>query len=535
MGKNDEGLAKQMIRGKLLKAGSYMTYSYILIMFLMAMFFNKPFVFVFSIPLQTICFVLGALLFIFLAFTFRSHIEQFRFFARFGRSTRQRVVGGLLLLFVIQLIFISQFYSPTAHDSAYIYSIAQSTFAQNSQLTYFSTYPNNFLLLFFEYGLHIINEWVGLGIELYLILVILNIVLIDVTIYLIYIITKRLYTQRVASLSLLLGVLLLGFTPWLTAVYSDTLSLPIALGIFYVYLQLKEPITMKRKLLYAVFLGILLYGGFLLKPSTIFSGIALGLVELLMCNYKLLIRQPAKIIVFGCISAAVVCGMYCVRLPYNYMVEHQRIVPYDSSANFPFTHWLMLGLNEGEFNSQTTYGMWAQNDYETSNNPEGAEAKIRANMVVIKDRLRAFSVIGYLHHLWNKSIWVLGDGTFSWGHDGVLHPVREARDEGITKMVQSFVYPKGQTHSYYAYMLQTIWFIVLFNLALVLFSIKKYASKEFFIITCTIFGSIVFILLFEGRARYLINNLGFYIIAASLGLTQLLDSLERFRRKQRAE
>jgi integral membrane protein (TIGR03766 family) len=524
-----------MVRERLLKAGAYITYGYMTVMFLMVLFFNEPFVFVFSVPIQVICFSLGIALFIWLMFAFRTQIASLSFLRRFGKGRRRRIIGGLFILFVIQLLFIAHFYSPTAHDPAYIYSIAQSTFEQNAQLTYFSTYPNNFLLLFFEHGLHIFNEWLGLGIELYLMLVLLNIVLIDVSIYLVYVITARIFSPAVASYAFILSILLFGLTPWLTGVYSDTLSLPMTLLIFYVYLQWQDARLLKRQLLYALLLGMLTYCGFLLKPSTIFSGIAIILVEVMVVRYQVFIRQPKKLVALGLSMVVLVCGMFAVRLPYHYMLTHQQIVPYDASKNLPFTHWLMLGLNEGAFNGNKTYGMWAQDDFETSNEPNGKAAKMQANIAVIKERLQAYGVIGFLGHLWHKSIWILGDGTFSWGHDGVLHPVREAQDEGLTKMVQSFVYPQGETHSYYAYILQTIWFIIFFNLALGLFCIKKYANKEFFMIACTIFGSIVFILLFEGRARYLINNLGFYIIAASLGLTQLLDSLERFRRKQRAK
>jgi len=518
-----------MFRGKLLKGAAYFTYGYILMMFVLVLFFNKPFVFNFFIPLQVLCFVLGFILFFSIISIVRKSGHLAQVYHKFNMQDTKYIVLGLSILFLLQLVFVSQFYQPIAHDAAYIYTIAQNTPEQNVGLAYFSLYPNNFLLLFFEHVINQVNVFVGHGIDLYFILVIINIIAIDGAIYLIYVITKKIFSQKTALYALLLSVMVFGFTPWLTGVYSDTLSLPFGLLILYLYLKLKELDVFKQKILTSVLIGVLIYTSFLLKPSTTFVAIAIVLIEALACNYKMLFQNKKKIMMSLCVVGAVLIGMQSIRISFNYIVAQQNIVPYDPSENFPFTHWFMLGLNEAEFRGNPTYGMWSENDYKITLSASGKEEKIKANVHVIKQRLQTYGVSGYFAHIWQKSIWILSDGTFSWGHDGILSGVSEKA--GLRQTIESFVYPYGANHAYYAYALQTIWLILLFSLAVVLFWLKKYLKKEFFILSCTILGSVVFILLFEGRARYLINNLGFMIIVGSLGVEHIANVLFQFQQK----
>jgi len=519
-----------MIRSKFVEYAAYVTYGFSFVMFIMSLFFNKPFVFVFSVPVQVLCFGLGVSVFSGIVWFVQTRAERSRLYALFTRHKQRAIMLVLGGLFIVQVLFVSQFYQATAHDPAYIYHVSQQTLQQNAGLTYFSTYPNNLLLLFFERAIYTVSTLLPVAVDVYFILVVINIIAIDVSLYLIYKITKKIFNEKLAIYAFVLGILLLGFTPWLTGVYSDTLSLPIGLVIFYLYLQVKERKTMKSKITYGIGIGTLVYIGYLLKPSTVFVALSILLIEAFLCNYKRLMKDSKKVLVSVALGAAVFVGMIGVKLPYTYAVEHQRIVPYDSSLNFPMTHWLMLGLNEAEFRGNTTYGMWSRVDYETTFNEPTIAAKRQRNMSVITARLRAFGLRGYARHLWDKARWTLGDGTFSWGHDGVLTGVR-ARG-GIGQTIEHFVYHGGKYHKYYAYTLQTLWLFVLFALGCVVFKMKKYQSKPFFIMTCTIFGSILFILLFEGRGRYLINNLGFMIIVAAIGIEKFVEVLSQPKMKK---
>jgi len=517
-----------MIRIKFLKGAAYFTYMYLFIMFVMTLFFNKPGVFVFSIPLQVFCFVLGACLFFGMLFLFRKKLSVPRVF---DKNDKMVVILALVSLFFIQILFVSQFYHSTSFDSDYIYYSAQKLQHPDFGPQYFSIYPNNLLLLFFERAIYKIYLLFGAGLDFFWVLVLINIIAIDVSLFLIYILAKKIFSREIAQYSLLLGVLLLGLMPWLTSIYSDTLSMPISLLIFYLYWTLKEQSNIGRKICCAFLIGCLLTLGFLLKPSTIFIGIAIVLIEALMFNYKSLIQNSKQFVMLVCTSLAILFGMCSVHVAYDYVVDTQQLVEYDATRNFPFTHWMMMGLKESKFKGNVSYGFWNSDDFQTTYQPSQKEAKIKANIAVIKERLKSFGIFGYLQYLWNKSIWILGDGTFFWGDEGVRAGV--STQPGIAQHVQQFVYPSGTNHHYYAYILQTSWFVVFFALIMVLFVIKKYATKEFFILSCTIFGSILFILLFEGRSRYIMNNLGFYIIVSGLGVEQILTLLNGMIARQR--
>jgi len=514
---------------QLLKSAAYLTYGYLFVMFFAVLFFNIPGVYAFNIPQQVMTFLLGETLFIVGILLFQQHIRGWRLFAYFKANERKALVFGFLMLFILQVIFVSHFYTQTGYDGFMIYRAATGDIIHGHELTYFSNYPNNFLLLLLSHGIHQVNMWFGTGIDTYWLLVVINILVVDLTLYLIYALTQRLYTNKHAIYALTLAVLLLGLSPWLTSFYSDTLSLPIGLLVFYLYLKLKETSKLKLKFIYTFSIGILLYVGFLIKPSAVFSGIAIVVIELLLCNYKQLLKQSKKILVGLALTGSLLAGMLSVRLPYQMLVSQQQLVRYEEAENFPFTHWLMLGTNESTMRGYMTYGMWNMEDYGSTLHTSGKRAKMQKNIEVIHKRLHTFGVFGYAEHLWKKSMWILGDGTFFWGHEGpLLAPTDVA---GARQFVQEIVYPKGRYYDYYAYILQTLWFIVLFAVAMSLFCIKKYANKAFFIMTCTIFGSIVFVLLFEGRSRYLLNNLGFIVIVASLGLEKIIKHVHRYQNK----
>jgi len=494
-------------------------------MFFMVLFFNKPGVYQFSIPQQVVCFMLGEILLISTIFLFRDKLKLSRFFTK---NENKKVLIGLGLLFIVQVLFVSQFYKVAPFDAKTVYIQAQNKELVSS--FYFSEYPNNLFLLFFEHATYQVNMFLNTGIDTYFVLVVINILAVDLSIYLIYLITRKVFSRRLSWYALLLAVLLFGMMPWFTVVYSDTLSMPMGLSVFYLYLKIKEQANNKGKILYAVLLGMCAYLGFLIKPSGVFSGLAIIVVEVMMCNYKSLIKQTKKMVIVLCLSVAVLIGVFTVRLPFNYVVDHQQLVPYDENENFPFTHWMMLGLNENEFRGHTAYGMWTAEGFFLTHDAPGKKAKLKRTLGAIRQRLVNFGFLGYIKFLWNKAIWILGDGTFFWGNEGLQDEVTEER--GIAQTIQNIVYSKGKNYGYYAYLLQTEWFIVFFALAMSLFSIKKYMNKNFLIISCTIFGSILFILLFEGRSRYLLNNLGFFIMIASVGMEKILTTLKKLTFKK---
>jgi len=510
-----------MIRKNLVKYATYGTYIYIFLIFMMALFFNKPMMFEFDTAIQVGCLILGLGLVALTVFFGRKKSNLALSF--FKIHEKKLLIIGFGLLFIMQLLFVAQFYTIHPNDAYTIYSGARQL--DETLSTYFSMYPNNLLVLFFEYAVYQLTLAISADIDAYFILVLINVLAIDIAIYLVYAVTKRVFSRKAALSALLLSGLLLGFSPWLTAVYSDTLSMPVGLGIFYVYLKLKEAATTKSKLGYAIAIGALIMLGFLLKPSAVFSGIAIIVIELMLCNYKTLLQHTQKIVTLVGLTAAVAVGLLSVRLPFNYIVEHQEIIDYDETNNFPFTHWVMIGLKETEYHGNMNYGMYSSEDFETTFYGERGADRVERNIEVIVERLRTFGLRGYANYLWNKSIWIIGDGTFSWRAYG--DSARQELAHGQT--IRNFVYFDSDNYSYYAYAMQTIWFVILSLFVLGIFGIKKYAKKEFFIIICTIFGSILFILLFEGSPRYVLNNIGFFVIAASLGLTRLAERLTNWK------
>lgn len=189
---------------------------------------------------------------------------------------------------------------------------------------------------------------------------------------------------------------------------------------------------------------------------------------------------------------------------------------------FGLTHFLMMGMNSDHVDDGF-YGAWDRNDIYGTSLQEGKDAKTAYNLSVVQERLKNFGPVGYVSFLVHKAEWVLTDGTFFWAREGGSFPTDPVQNEPIAKLFQSFVYPEeygGHENSYqrYAAYLHGLWVLIL--ALIVLSAVKKRSSSNVWIITVrmTLIGLLLFILLFEGRSRYLIMYLPFFVLLASHGV-----------------
>ena len=147
----------------------------------------------------------------------------------------------------------------------------------------------------------------------------------------------------------------------------------------------------------------------------------------------------------------------------------------------------------------------------------GQKAKIAANLAVIRQRLAEFGPLGYLKFLSDKGRWVLGDGTMYFGGEvptgGCFQQTASAR------FWQQFFWRNGRYYPALAHLLQAVWMTVAGLCCLPL--VKKRDDYTHPAAACCrlgVCGIILFILLFEGRARYLINFLPVFVVLAAFGL-----------------
>ena len=189
----------------------------------------------------------------------------------------------------------------------------------------------------------------------------------------------------------------------------------------------------------------------------------------------------------------------------------------------------MMGMQErqndviGDGKNQTLYGTYNVQDDLNTYSIKGYKEKQEYNLKIIKERLKNFGIIGYIKFLYNKANWILSDGTFYYGYEGTWIVDGYQNQNKVAKIVQKFITVDSKAYKYItANIMQISWLIILFGLML---SYSKEKNEYLDIGKLAIIGIILFILIFEGRARYLVNYIPIFIFIGVDGLKISLNKI----------
>ena len=177
----------------------------------------------------------------------------------------------------------------------------------------------------------------------------------------------------------------------------------------------------------------------------------------------------------------------------------------------------------GDGKNQTLYGTYNVQDDLNTYSIKGYKEKQEYNLKIIKERLKNFGIIGYIKFLYNKANWILSDGTFYYGYEGTWIVDGYQNQNKVAKIVQKFITVDSKAYKYItANIMQISWLIILFGLML---SYSKEKNEYLDIGKLAIIGIILFILIFEGRARYLVNYIPIFIFIGVDGLKISLNKI----------
>ena len=125
-------------------------------------------------------------------------------------------------------------------------------------------------------------------------------------------------------------------------------------------------------------------------------------------------------------------------------------------------------------------------------------------------------ISGYIKFAYNKLNWILCDGSFFYDGEGNFHASAPFASGKVANIIQSFSYVNSEYYYVYQSFLQAMWIMVQIFIVLSMVLIKEnWKDKNLTIVRMTIFGICLFIVLFEGRSRYLINHLPIFILLAT--------------------
>jgi hypothetical protein len=199
---------------------------------------------------------------------------------------------------------------------------------------------------------------------------------------------------------------------------------------------------------------------------------------------------------------------------------------------FPAEHYMMMGMHKYE--DLPIYGPYNDNDFNFTVEILRTSGSVRAreeNIRMIRERLRDFGFFGYMEFLEGKLRWITGDGTFFWGFEGYggTDGLSTLEFEGMSEahsFFRNLLYPSGGGYEHYTHMAQGIWLFNLMWMFLFAFCKKDCQNAGINICILAAAGSLLFILLFEGRSRYLINHLPYFCVISSYCFLKVTDALQ---------
>lgn len=386
--------------------------------------------------------------------------------------------------------------------------------------SYFASYPNNItLLMLWAYFFKILIQVFGYYDYLFA-AIMLGAVLINLALFVVYRISARWWGRKCGLLTVICGVPLLCFAPWLTTPYSDTIGIVfpiVALDLFDISTR-----TTKRIPRYAlaILAGVCTGVGAMIKPTAVIVLIAIGL------GWLLCIRTKQTICVVGalvlCMTLSCVVVAKAISLVGTEVMERTGVsAEYVEQVRFPMTHFLMMGMQKQTspfLENRYQYGKWYADDVNLTFAQVGQQAKIKANFEKIGERLQTFGVLGYSKFLFDKARWVLGDGTMYFGGEIDIIPTC-FQQTPFAQALQNLYWRGGALYNaVLAHFLQGVWMVVLGFCAIPIFRrISGEFATEITIARMAVLGIFSFVLLFEGRARYIIPFLPLFLLLAAFG------------------
>ena len=417
----------------------------------------------------------------------------------------------LMLLFIaIQILFASIFLVNPTWDFGAVFNSAISHINNDIKVydnDYFYRYSNNLglvLVLITYYkilGILHITSYLKAGIAL-------NIIMIDACIFFLRKILKDLFDDS-KSIDLYTLLTLL-FTPFITYVpifYTDTMSIPFAIGGLYCFLKAFDNQNTKRKVIYSLLGGLLIGIGSVIKFTVIIIAIAIFIFQLINVNRVKIKNFLISTICF--IIPIVMCNFLLIYYQ-NSRFDSTRI----QKENFPYTHWLMMG----------SYGIGSYHhpDVEYTSSFDSLSKKKKANIKVFTKRVSNMYKKHKLLNFYTNKI------TYTWGDGTLFAPEKLTREPKKDLTIKSYII--GEKQFLFLKISQAEWLFCLMSILIGVVFRKRLNQKQKdiqLICLITIFGLLIFLMFWEARSRYIVNMAPVILLSSYIGMETIINKIKK--------
>lgn len=438
-------------------------------------------------------------------------------------------------LLVVQLIVARALESSGYTWDSQIVLNAAATYGFGSHLTssmiqYFTLDPNNIPLLcglgaFFRI-LHVlrVDDFLTGAAAL-------SACLLWLTQLLTFLVARRLYGKKFALVSLLLGFVLIGLSPQVATIYTDTLALIFPIASLYLALRAIDAQHTWARLGLSGALGVVAVLGVLMKPTAVIALIALALGGVIWMAGQPYGAIRSRLHAGRIISSllAVLLAAFITNFAYQAGEDGMRILPFPASQRnadgTPPLHFVDIGMQTHHFSDRTEYGGYDAASAQAMSKLPDVKQRNRYSYNSIKHTLNAYGAMGYLGFLGRKTNWIMSDATFYAYGEGSNQNVVFADHSKLSGAIRSYLYIGGRRYGSFAFFSQVVWLAILLLIALQLaVQIARPAQRGNLLVTTLrlmIAGIILFVLIFEGRSRYLYLYVPMFVLLSLFTLRSL--------------
>lgn len=422
------------------------------------------------------------------------------------------LLGIYVLLFVLQCIFVHYTYFYTGWDVDLVKWKVEGVLEGHSLQDlgaddYFSICPNNLMLFYAQYLLSKIGKMFSLEIPYNLCIYASCFCVAASCFFGSLVVRKTTRNRMVRCMYGLVSTAFILFCPWIAIPYSDTYGmLFVSLGIWAVYC-LEKPVLKWPVLAFAALFG------YHIKPTCIFPLFAAVILYLPRFISKW--KQRWKELGILALSCLIVWGagqgmVSWIQYSLSFRLDHEQ--------ELPPNHYIMMGMN------MDTKGGFSPDDREFAVNIPTYEAKKQLIWDEIGVRWGQMTPEQKREHYLTKLIYIVNNGTFSWGDEGIFFYSIPEHDNFLNDIYREIFYPEGKYFTLYCELAQLVWMQILLGIVLLFIDKKnKVFHKAFLIIMLC--GLLVFLMLFEARARYLILYSPAFLILSLYGYEGLFSRL----------
>ena len=366
-------------------------------------------------------------------------------------------------------------------------------------IKYIGSFGNNYPVILFQSFLIKILQWLNVeNSERFL--THFNIFIILSAIALTWLIVKDALGIRAAAKTAVVCLLNPYFYLMVNWTYSMTFSLPIMMGILYIALRLKRNKNIISGIFLALFEGLLLGTGFLIRPTTVFPLIAAILVWFPSLIKHSMNRKRVVQIICVLFAMTMVLGLVNVKVEKRFgNIEHLKM---------PLSFWLMMG-SHGD-------GIWNEADLDAMMAIQNPDEKARYGFNQTLNNYIGLGIDGILNH-WNRKINV------AWTNGGFFYR-QSTSSEGNS--LSEYILESGARNQLTKIYCQAFRMLMIigFLLACAIALMKHQIPEIVIILMITIFGCVAFHSIWETNARYSIP----FILPMLAVLTYGISSMQGY-------